>query len=81
MGGMEEANQRALNLMKAQAAVSEHPEFRNNVAFVGTREFWRPADASPSNQGYHWNSNAETYFRIGDAMGEAMLGLLKRTQK
>ncbi|MEY5012425.1 MAG: hypothetical protein RLY69_140, partial [Verrucomicrobiota bacterium] len=22
--------------------------------------------------GYHWNSNAETYFLIGKAMGEAM---------
>ncbi|MDI9637433.1 sialate O-acetylesterase [Kamptonema cortianum] len=81
MGGEQETNQRALDLMKAQAAVAEQPEFKNNVAFVGTREFWRPAEASPSNQGYHWNSNAETYFRIGDAMGEAMIGLIKRTEK
>ena len=38
----------ALSLMKAQAAVAEHPEFKGNVAFVGTCAFWRPVDASPS---------------------------------
>ena len=27
-------------------------------------------------QGYHWNTNAETYYLIGDAMGKAVLGLL-----
>jgi hypothetical protein len=27
-------------------------------------------------QGYHWNTNAETYYLIGDAMGQAMLRLL-----
>ena len=29
-----------------------------------------------SGQGYHWNSNAETYYLIGEAMGEAMKRLL-----
>jgi len=62
--------------MKAQAAVAEHPEFKGNVAFVGTRAFWRPEDQSPNKQGYHWNSNAETYYLIGEAMGEAMKRLL-----
>ena len=33
---------------------------------------FRPAEESPSNQGYHWNGNAETYYLIGEAMGEAM---------
>jgi alpha-galactosidase len=27
---------------------------------------------SPSGQGYHWNTNAETYYSIGEAMGTAM---------
>ena len=58
------------------AAVAEHPEFQGNVAFVGTRAFWRPQEQSPSGQGYHWNTNAETYCLIGDAMGKAMLGML-----
>ncbi len=81
MGGHEEKNERALDLMRAQAAVAQHPEFKGNVAFVGTRAFWRPAEVSPSDQSYHWNSNAETYYRIGDAMGHAMLGLLKGSEK
>ncbi|MBM4087881.1 MAG: sialate O-acetylesterase [Planctomycetes bacterium] len=76
MSGPEETHPRALSLMKAQAAVAEREEFKGNVAFVGTRAFWRPADQSPSAQGYHWNSNAETYYLIGEAMGEAMKRLL-----
>lgn len=81
MGGMAETNQRALDLMKAQAAVAEYPEFKSNVAFVGTRAFWREKEESPSAQGYHWNSNAETYYRIGDSMGHAMIDLMKGKRK
>ena len=76
MSGLEEKHPRALSLMKAQAAVAEHPDFQGNVAFVTTRALWRPQELSPSGQGYHWNTNAETYYLIGDAMGKAMLGLL-----
>jgi alpha-galactosidase len=76
MNGLEEKHPRALSLMRAQAAAAARPEFKGNVLFVPTRAFWRPAEASPSGQGYHWNSNAETYWRIGVGMGEAMLELL-----
>ena len=76
MNGPEERNPRALSLMKAQAAVAERAEFKGNVAFVATRTFWRPQEQSPSGQGYHWNSNAETYYLIGEAMGEAMKRLI-----
>ncbi|MFM9964723.1 MAG: sialate O-acetylesterase [Planctomycetaceae bacterium] len=76
MSGPEEKHPRALSLMKAQAAVAERPEFQGNVAFVGTKAFWRPQDVSPSGQSYHWNTNAETYYLIGEAMGEAMKRLL-----
>jgi alpha-galactosidase len=72
MNGPEETHPRALSLMKAQAAVAERAEFKGNVAFVATRSFWRPKELSPTGQGYHWNSNAETYYLIGEAMGEAM---------
>jgi len=75
MGGLEEKHPRALSLMQAQAAVANYPEFKGNVAFVGTRGFWRPPTESPSGQGYHWNTNAETYYLIGEAMGHAMKGL------
>ena len=77
MTGNEEKHPRALSLMRAQAAVAEYPEFKGNVAFVGTKSFWRPKEVSPSAQGYHWNSNAETYYLIGTAMGEAMLKLCR----
>ena len=76
MNGPEETHPRALSLMKAQAAVAEQPEFKGNVAFVGTKTFWRHKEESPSAQGYHWNTNAETYYLIGEAMGQAMLKLL-----
>jgi len=72
MSGPGETNERALSLMEAQASVAKLPEFQGNVAFVGTRGFWRPKEESPNNQGYHWNCNAETYYLIGEAMGRAM---------
>lgn len=78
MGGPEEKHPRALSLMKAQAAVAEYAEFRGNVAFVGTRDFWRAETVSPSKQNYHWNSNAETYYLIGEAMGRAMVTLCQK---
>ena len=76
MSGPEEKHPRALSLMKAQAAVAEHAEFKGNVAFVGTKAFWRPQEESPSGQCYHWNTNSETYYLIGEAMGTAMKQLL-----
>ncbi len=78
MSGFEEKHPRALSLMKAQAAVADYPEFKGNVGFVGTKAFWRPVESSPSGQGYHWNTNAETYYLIGEAMGRAMLKLLEK---
>lgn len=75
MTGPEEKHPRALSLMKAQAAVAEYDEFRGTVAFVGTKAFWRDQEVSPTGQGYHWNTNAETYYLIGEAMGTAMKAL------
>jgi hypothetical protein len=62
----------------AQAAVAKRPEFKGTVAFVPTERFRRPATESPNTgHGHHWFGNAESYFLIGDAFGEAMKGLLK----
>jgi alpha-galactosidase len=72
MSGPEEKHPRALSLMKAQAAVAGYAEFKGTVAFVGTKEFWRDQAVSPSGQAYHWNTNAECYYLIGEAMGHAM---------
>lgn len=76
MSGWEEKHPRAVSLMKAQAAVEKRDEFRGNVKFVGTKDFYRPKEVSPSGQAYHWNSNAETYYLIGEGMGQAILQLL-----
>ena len=64
---------------EAQMAVSDpkqHPEFAGKVASVDTRPFWRSRGESPTNTGYHYNHNAETYVLTGDALGRAMVGLL-----
>lgn len=50
----------------------------SNVTCVETRDFFRPREQSPTGASYHWNSNAETYFLIGDGMGRAMISLLKQ---
>ena len=63
---------------EAQMAVgdpTQHPEFAGNVASVDTRPFWRSRGESPTNTGYHYNHNAETYVLIGDALGRAMVKL------
>jgi alpha-galactosidase len=78
MTGPAEKHPRALALMKAQAAAAEREEFKGNVAFVGTKAFWRDKDVSPSGQGYHWNTNGETYYLIGEAMGQAMKKLCEK---
>jgi hypothetical protein len=75
MNGPTETHPRALSLMKAQAAAAAHPEFQGNAAFVKTQNFWREKEDSPSGQGYHWNTNGETYYLIGEAMGQAMVKL------
>lgn len=78
MSGAGENHPRALSLMKAQAAVAEYPEFQGTVAFVGTKAFWRDKEVSPTGQAYHWNTNAETYYLIGEAMGQAMKKLCEK---
>jgi len=70
-----------LKVANAQLAVSgekgKYPEFQGNVKTVEIRDFWRPAEQSPRNQGYHYNRNAETYMLVGDALGRGMVDLLE----
>jgi len=64
---------------EAQLAVANpvlYPDFTGTVFTADTRGFWRESSVSPSNQGYHWNQNGETYYLIGEAMGEGMGDLL-----
>jgi len=77
--GGHNMQEKFLRILKAQMAVGDpgkHPEFAGTVASVDTRDFWREVDESPRAQDYHYNRNAETYMRVGDALGRAMVRLL-----
>ncbi|MFO0870843.1 MAG: sialate O-acetylesterase [Pirellulales bacterium] len=64
-------------LRKAQAAAAARPEFAGRVRFVPTRDFVRrPADSPNPTHGHHEFGNAETYFLVGNALGQAMVQLL-----
>jgi hypothetical protein len=63
----------ALAIRKAQAGAAAHPEFRGTVTFVETHDFVRKPEDSPCpGHGHHEFANAETYFLVGNALGEAM---------
>ena len=66
----------ALAIRRAQAAVAAKPEFRESVSFVPTHDFVRTEGESPTGEGYHEFKNGETYFLIGNALGEGMWDLL-----
>lgn len=49
-----------------------------NAKFIKTTGFARPPELSPNpGHGHHWSGNAESYFLVGDALGEGMKNLLK----
>ncbi|MEQ8763640.1 MAG: sialate O-acetylesterase [Planctomycetota bacterium] len=77
--GGPDAGAGMLEFRRAQMAGATRPEFEGTVAFVETTSFARPAEDSPNRtHGHHWFGNAESYFLIGDALGRAMVDLLKR---
>ena len=55
----------------------EIPEFKNSTRYVETRGFFRDGSVSPRPIRYHWCCNAETYWLIGEGMGQAMIKILK----
>lgn len=69
------------DIVDAQFAVAnatKYPEFSGTVAAVETRDFVRELPPhSPGNQGYHWMNNCESYWLVGQAMGQAMVRLLR----
>lgn len=73
-----------LQIAEAQLAVDgdsgKYTDFKGNVKSVDVRPLWREADVSPTNQGYHYNHNAETYYEVGEALGNAMTQLHKSSQ-
>jgi hypothetical protein len=53
-----------------------------NALFVRTESFARPAELSPNvGHGHHWFGNAESYFLIGEALGEGMKKLLSTSKR
>jgi hypothetical protein len=62
---------------KAQADAAARPEFKGTVRFVETHDFVRrPEDSPCPGHGHHEFANAETYFLVGNALGEGMKSLL-----
>ncbi len=76
-GGKMTANQQ--KVFDAQMAVGnkdKYPEFAGNVISIDTRPMCRPLSASPGGRD-RFKGNAASYLDIGEAMGQAMLQLLK----
>lgn len=64
-------------LRDAQRKATERPEFQGTVKFVETHDFVRKPEESPNpTHGHHEFGNAETYFLVGDALGQGMKALL-----
>jgi alpha-galactosidase len=74
-----------LTVANAQLAVSgdngKYPAFAGNVLTVECRDFWKEAEESPRNQGFHYNGNAETYLNVGDALGRGMAKLHNKAKE
>lgn len=50
-----------------------------NAIFIKTTDFARPPELSPNTgHGHHWFGNAESYFLIGEALGQGMRSLLEK---
>lgn len=71
-------------VMAAQLVVGnpkKYPQFAGNVLSVDTRPFFYPPEKSPGGYAHVYLNNALSYLQIGDAMGQAMLDLLKNEKK
>jgi hypothetical protein len=76
-GGTAKPASRMQRFREAQKAGAEKID---NALFVVTRDFARPAELSPNvGHGHHWFGNAESYFLIGDALGQGMKKLLQQS--
>ena len=53
----------------------KYAEFKGNVAAVYTHPL-----SKGGSSGGHYGGNAETYMNVGEAMGRAMVGLLKSSR-
>ena len=70
--GSQGGDGKILDAMEA-VANSDEPELRGKVGFV----YSNPLSKGGSSSG-HYGGNPETYMNVGEAMGQAMVGLLKQ---
>lgn len=69
-------NRLQTQIVPAQIRAAEYSG-HSNVDYIETRDYWFAGDLSPEPDFlHHWNNNAESYLRIGNAMGEKMIDLL-----
>ena len=67
------------DMQKFREAQKRGSEKIARAKFVVTHPLARPAELSPNRgHGHHWFGNAESYFLVGDALGKAMLDLLRK---
>lgn len=59
-------------MLAVDGSSGKYPEFKGNVASVYTHPL-----SKGGSSGGHYSGNAETYMNVGEAMGRAMVGLLK----
>jgi hypothetical protein len=67
----------------AQMAVgysAKHPDFKGNVASVDTIPFFFPKEKSPGGREWDYSNNAQSFLLIGEAMGQAMVELLRNAK-
>ena len=62
-----------LDAMLAISDPSKYPKLKGDVATVYTN----PISMGGASNG-HYSGNAKTYMNVGEAMGKAMVGLLKK---
>ena len=76
--GGDKVGQNMLTFREQQRKACEREDWKGTVRFVKTSQFARPKEESPNvGHGHHWFGNAESYFLIGDALGAAMVEMLK----
>lgn len=85
-GGLRPSHDRWMSnvqnyIVPAQAIAASRPEFSGNVALVDSRPFWKDSLESPSDQIYHYNRNAATFFMMGDAIGHKMNKVIKESRE
>ncbi len=77
MVGYTEQPERRREVIQAELNVSKYPEFDGTVVSVDTRPFARdPSPASPTDFIYHWNSNAESYWLLGQNLGRSIMNII-----